>query len=223
MNNKTLIVIIVTLMIYFGLTTFGGQLGRTLMSPLILFVTFLHEFGHALAALITGGSVREFVINSNGSGHTTTDGGSQAIILMGGYIGSAIFGNTLFYIGAKKPKIAPYALVFVVVLMIIISLIWFTNLFTTFFLLAFALALVALGRMTNLYDAIVMFLGLVSILYIIQDFNVGPTSDLNAYANLFVFIPSSVWMYVWLIIVIALFVWNIRLIMKKGRRQENMT
>ncbi len=223
MNNKTLIVIIATLLIYFGLTTFGGQVGRTIMMPLILFVTFLHEFGHAFGALITGGSVNEFVINSNGSGHTTTAGGSKAIILMGGYIGSAIFGNILFYIGAKKPKIAPYALLFVVVLMIALSLIWFTNLFTTFFLITFGVALLLLGRYTNLDDAIVMFLGLVSILYIIQDFNVGPTSDLAAYADHFVLIPSSVWMYVWLIIVIALFAWNIRMIMKKGREQESIS
>ena len=219
MTNKTLIVILGTLMIYFGLTTFGGQYGRTIMSPLILFVTFLHEFGHAFAALLTGGSVRELVINSNGSGYTNTAGGSKAIILMGGYIASAIFGNALFYIGAKKPKIAPYTLLLVVVLMIVISLVWSNSLFTKFFLIVFGLVLLGLGRFTNLYDAIIMFLGLVSILYIIQDFNVGPTSDLNAYADLFVFIPSTVWMYVWLIIVVALFVWNIRFIMKKSSRQ----
>jgi len=68
-----------------------------------------------------------------------------------------------------------------------------------------------------------MFLGLVSILYIIQDFNVGPTSDLNAYADLFVFIPSLVWMYIWLIIVIALFVWNIRLIVKKNKSHGSIS
>ena len=217
MNYKTLIVIISTLLIYFGLTTYGGQIGRNIMMPLILFVTFLHELGHAFGALITGGSVKEFVINGNGSGYTATAGGSKAIILMGGYIGSAIFGNALFYIGAKKPRLAPFALIFVIVLMIIISLIWYTNFFTTFFLIAFALVLLGLAFYSNFYDAIVMFLGLVSILYIIQDFNVGPTSDLAAYADYFVLIPSSVWMYIWLIIVVALFVFNIRMILKKSK------
>ena len=43
-----------------------------------------------------------------------------------------------------------------------------------------------------------MFLGLASIIYIVQDFNVGPSSDLKAYAELFIFIPAVAWMYIWL-------------------------
>ena len=43
--------------VYFGLSSFGGLLGWKILYPIRLFVTFLHEFGHAAGALITGGAV----------------------------------------------------------------------------------------------------------------------------------------------------------------------
>jgi hypothetical protein len=75
--------------------------GKTLLYPINLIVTFLHEFGHAFFAVITGGAVRSIEINTNGSGLAMTAGGISGIILMGGYIGSAIFGNILLYASIK--------------------------------------------------------------------------------------------------------------------------
>ena len=178
MKNKTILFIFTSLAVYFGLSFFGGQVGNKIMYPLKLFVTFLHEFGHAFGALITGGEVVGFVVNEDGSGVTTTRGGSRAVIIMGGYIGSAIFGNLLFYIGAKKERFTQATLYAIAVLMIVISIVWFTSLFTSGFLIVFSLALILLARFTNLDQIIIMFLGLASILYIIQDFNVGPSSCL---------------------------------------------
>ena len=67
--------------------------------PLRLFVTFVHEAGHALAALLTGGQVREFVVHANGSGHAVTAGGNAALVLPAGYLGAALFGSLLFLLG----------------------------------------------------------------------------------------------------------------------------
>lgn len=222
MKNKPILFIFSSLAVYIGLSYFGGEVGRKIMYPLKLFVTFLHEFGHAFGALITGGEVVGFVVNEDGSGVTTTRGGNRAIIIMGGYIGSAIFGNLLFYIGARREKFTQATLYIVGVLMLVISFVWFSSWFTTGFLIVFSLALFILARLTNLDQIITMFLGLASILYIIQDFNVGPSSDLAAYADLFVFIPSSVWMYVWLIIVLILFVLNIRMIFKGAMKSDEI-
>ncbi len=223
MKNKSILFIFSSLAVYIGLSYFGGEVGRKIMYPLKLFVTFLHEFGHAFGALITGGEVVGFVVNEDGSGVTTTRGGNRAIIIMGGYIGSAIFGNLLFYIGARREKFTQATLYIVGVLMLVISFVWFSSWFTTGFLIVFSLALFILARLTNLDQIITMFLGLASILYIIQDFNVGPSSDLAAYADLFVFIPSSVWMYVWLIIVLILFVLNIRMIFKGAMKSDEIS
>jgi hypothetical protein len=69
-----------------------------LLYPLRLFVTFVHESGHGLAAILTGGGLDSFVVNSNGSGYARTFGGNLAFILPAGYLGAAFFGALLFYL-----------------------------------------------------------------------------------------------------------------------------
>lgn len=74
--------------------------------PLRLFVTFVHEAGHSLAALLTGGQVVGFLVSPNGSGLATTAGGTRAIILPAGYLGAALFGSLLFYTVNRYPRFA---------------------------------------------------------------------------------------------------------------------
>jgi len=216
MKNNLLFRILVMLGIYLGLTYYGGYYGRMILYPVRMLVTFLHEFGHAFGALITGGTVANLEIRPDGSGVCWTAGGSRAIILMGGYIGSAIFGNLLFYIGTREnhavAKITTYVLACI---MIFVGIFWFTSMFTTGMLMLFALALFLIASKTNFDSDIMLFFGLASILYIIQDFNVGPSSDLDQYAKLFVVIPAAMWMYIWLGIALLLFFYNIRLIMRQ--------
>jgi len=66
--------------------------------PFRIFVTFIHEGGHALAALLTGNTVASLSVATNASGETyTTQGGfiSQVLISSAGYIGSMAFGALL--------------------------------------------------------------------------------------------------------------------------------
>lgn len=66
--------------------------------PFRLFVTFIHEGGHALAALLTGNSVQSLSVAMNASGETyTTQGGvlSQMFIASAGYLSSMAFGALL--------------------------------------------------------------------------------------------------------------------------------
>ncbi|HJP95180.1 MAG TPA: M50 family metallopeptidase [Pyrinomonadaceae bacterium] len=66
--------------------------------PFRIFVTFIHEGGHALAALLTGNSVASLSIFMNGEGITyTTNGGlfSQIFISSAGYLGAMTFGALL--------------------------------------------------------------------------------------------------------------------------------
>lgn len=69
-----------------------------LLYPFRLFVTFVHEAGHGLAALLTGGRFLGFEVFPNGSGQATTAGGWRALILPAGYLGAALFGALLFYL-----------------------------------------------------------------------------------------------------------------------------
>jgi len=72
--------------------------------PFRIFVTFIHEGGHALAALLTGNSVASLSVATNASGETyTTQGGliSQVFISSAGYVGSMAFGALLLVLIRK--------------------------------------------------------------------------------------------------------------------------
>lgn len=72
--------------------------------PFRIFVTFIHEGGHALAALLTGNSVASLSVAMNASGETyTTQGGiiSQVLISSAGYVGSMAFGALLLILMRK--------------------------------------------------------------------------------------------------------------------------
>lgn len=66
--------------------------------PFRIFVTFIHEGGHAIAALLTGNSVQSLSVAVNASGETyTTNGGtfSQMFVSSAGYLGAMTFGALL--------------------------------------------------------------------------------------------------------------------------------
>lgn len=63
--------------------------------PIRLFVTFIHEGCHALAAVITGGHVDSLVIRPDGSGVTWSAGGFGLLISSAGYLGATLFGALL--------------------------------------------------------------------------------------------------------------------------------
>lgn len=72
--------------------------------PFRIFVTFIHEGGHAIAALLTGNSVQSLSVATNASGETyTTQGGlfSQVLISSSGYLGSMAFGALLLVLIRK--------------------------------------------------------------------------------------------------------------------------
>ena len=72
--------------------------------PFRIFVTFIHEGGHALAALLTGNSVASLAVATNASGETyTSQGGliSQIFISSAGYLGAMAFGALLLILIRK--------------------------------------------------------------------------------------------------------------------------
>ncbi len=72
--------------------------------PFRIFVTFIHEGGHALAALLTGNSVASLSVATDASGLTyTTQGGliSQMFVSSAGYLGSMFFGALLLVLIRK--------------------------------------------------------------------------------------------------------------------------
>ncbi|MGH9970867.1 MAG: M50 family metallopeptidase [Pyrinomonadaceae bacterium] len=77
---------------------------EVLTYPFRIFVTFIHEGGHAMAALVTGNSVGSLSVAMNASGETyTTQGGllSQTLVASAGYLGSMAYGALLLVLIRK--------------------------------------------------------------------------------------------------------------------------
>ncbi len=69
-----------------------------LVYPIRLFVTFIHEGGHALVSVLTGGSVQSLSVSPDGSGLVKSMSGSSLAVLLfssAGYLGATAFGALL--------------------------------------------------------------------------------------------------------------------------------
>ena len=94
-----LIATVVTLVLWFlpytGILTY----------PIRLFVTFIHEGSHVLAALLTGGAVQSLTISADGSGvvYSMPSGWLGAVLTSSaGYLGSTAFGVLLLLLLRKS-------------------------------------------------------------------------------------------------------------------------
>jgi len=79
--------------------------------PIRLFVTYLHEIGHALAALATFGGVNRVALDWSGSGVTFTQGGLGLLISSAGYLTTTVYGSALllFLRRERNAKVAAIA------------------------------------------------------------------------------------------------------------------
>jgi len=213
--KKKIITALIVILAYFlfkHLIPFGGYV----VYPFSLFVTFLHELGHALASVITGGKVIGVRINFDGSGYAVTAGGFRWMVIMGGYLGSIIFGNILLYVGFKTNKMSRNVLYVLIFLLLFVSFFWFESLGSSLILLAMSGALIFLVyKKEELSSTAILILGVISVLYIIEDFNVGPSSDLAKFAEYIPIFSAAIWMYVWLILALGVTFFNVRRLYKK--------
>jgi hypothetical protein len=118
--------------------------------PIRLFVTFVHEAGHSLAALLTGGQIQGFTVSPDGSGLAVTAGGYRALVIPAGYLGAALFGSLLFFLTNRMPKWTRGLSVLLGLSIIVLTLIYARpdqsgNLTAQFIGIGFGAAMVALG------------------------------------------------------------------------------
>ncbi len=210
-NKNKIWILIILIISYFSLKYYIPY-GNYIIYPINLFVTFLHEFWHAFFAIITGWSVHWLVVNSDWSWVTTTSWWIRNLVVSGWYLGSALFGNILLYIWIKKQKYSEKILYFLSFLMLLVAIFWFNWIISSLIIIILALGIFILAKYSKYDSLILQFLGVSSILFIIEDFNVWPSSDLEKFSWI---LPVSVWMIVWLVIVILISLYNLRFILKK--------
>ena len=84
-----------------------------LFAPINVFTTAVHEMGHALVCIATGGHVAGLTIVGDGAGHgglTFCQGGIPFFYNQAGYLGAAVFGCILILLG-QYPKLSKAILV----------------------------------------------------------------------------------------------------------------
>lgn len=99
-----------------------------LVYPFKLFVTFIHEGGHALVTLLTFGSVQGIAINLDTSGTTQSIGGISLLISSAGYLTSTIYG-ALLLLAARSASLVKAGLALSALAVLALTLFFVTGFF----------------------------------------------------------------------------------------------
>jgi hypothetical protein len=91
--------------------------------PLRLFVTMIHELGHGVSAILTGGEFVKFEVSKRGAGLAYTRPGLRFFIIQAGYLGTAVFGATLLFL-TNRTKRPGYVAIGVGILIGILTLLF---------------------------------------------------------------------------------------------------
>lgn len=177
--------------------------------PLKIFVVFMHEISHGLAAVATGGKIQEIVVVSQEGGHAITLGGSPFWTLSAGYLGSVGWGG-LILILALRARLAKSLNVLIGVGMILMSIFYVRNSFGLFFGIGFGVIIILIGIILNksTNSWIVQIIGLTSCLYAILDIksDILDRTHLRSDARMLAEmtnIPTLVWGILWIVAAIT--------------------
>lgn len=180
-------------------------LARMAVYPIRLFVTFIHEGGHAAAAILTFGQVDRLHVYLDASGTTFTRGGFGPAISSAGYLTSTVFGAGLLILGSQ-PKRANAALTGCAVLVLLIAFLA-GDLGTLAMGIGLALVLVgfAIKASPGLAHFVLSFLAVQCCLNAVLDlqtlFVISTTTNMHSdAANMaqMTLIPAAVWAILWL-------------------------
>ncbi len=187
--------------------------GWIVVYPIRLFVTFIHEGGHALATILTLGDVVSLYIYPNASGETYSRGGLQILIASAGYLASTIFGAALL-ISGRQGRHAKAVLAITAGLILVITAFLAGNLFSWVTGIALTLGLIFLAIVTGprIAHFLVSFLAVQCCLNAFLDlrtlFLISTTTTMHSDAatmQQMTLIPASVWAVSWMVIsVVAL-------------------
>jgi hypothetical protein len=192
--------------------------------PFRLLLTIVHELGHGVAALLTGGEFIRFVIFPNGAGLATTAGGWRWVVVPAGYVGGALFGAVLIGLG-RSHRWSRVTLGLIGAVMVLLSLrygipsIWghgvLDGLLTTlsgmllggFFLWVALKAtpgwIIFLLHLVAIQAGVTAFSDLMTVLGLSLHFFNAPANDAQTMAEL-TFIPAIIWALLWVIVAVLL-------------------
>jgi hypothetical protein len=198
-----------------SLTPWGPQA----LYPFTLFTTWVHECGHALAAVLLGGSVASVTIEPDTSGLTRSlvpaSRLARGIVASAGYLTASIVGCCLLAATRSERRAKPI-LWGIGVFMLITLVLWVRNLFGALVVIAWAAALLLIARRQTAGGFAAFVLSVLGIQVALNAvFNIrvlflvdGP-SDAQTMARLFL-APAWFWASLWMAMSIAMMAATLR-------------
>jgi Peptidase M50B-like len=192
--------------------------GRLALYPFTLFTTWVHECGHALMAVLLGGSVASITIQPDTSGLTRSlmpaSRLAQGLVASAGYLGASLVGCCLIT-ASRVPRRATPILWGIGAFMLITLVLWIRNPFGALVVLAWAVALLALARRGRgrlavfALSVLAIQVALNAVFDIRALFLVHGASDAQTMARLFL-VPAWFWATLWMAMSAAMLVWTLR-------------
>ncbi len=193
--------------------------------PVKLFVVLMHEFSHALAALLTGGEVLRIEISNNIGGTAYTRGGWEFLVVSSGYLGSMVLGGAVLLL-SDNPRKARMTSMTIATVVLLVTLLFVRNVFGLAFGIGFGAALFVSAKYlrSDLLTILLQYLGTMSCLYALIDIKEDlltlehRVTDAGILAGM-TGIPAIVWGILWSLAALAVFLFIMRLSLKRAGRQ----
>jgi hypothetical protein len=172
--------------------------------PFRLFVVFLHEVSHGVAALLTGGTVLSIGLGTDEGGVCVTRGGWPFVILNAGYLGSLLWGAAFLVLGENRRN-APPALGAIGVFTLVTAALYVRTPFGLAYAVVAGVVLVAVAAKAPVgaSEVLLAAIGTMSVLYAVADIlsdvlrRYAPQSDAAALARL-THVPAFAWGVLWI-------------------------
>ncbi|KIC44092.1 hypothetical protein RA28_13990 [Ruegeria sp. ANG-S4] len=184
--------------------------------PLKILIVFLHELSHAIAIVLTGGSVESFSVSPQQGGLVIGRGGNRFISLSAGYLGSLALGMGLLVIALRthwdRAVLGGFGCV-----MLLVAALYVREAFAIAFCAGVGAAMIGMAWFLSrpVCDLVLRIIGLTSMIYVPYDIfddtiqRAGIRSDAFMLAEEFGG-TTMMWGGLWLMLSLVLIVWCLR-------------
>jgi len=198
--------------LYFGILWFFWE--TPFVYPLKVFVVFLHEISHGLAAIATGGSIQQITLSPRLGGACYCPGGNAFLTLSAGYLGSLVWGAVILEAGQRAGRKSDRVVRLLGVSVVLLTVLFVRGVFGFTFGILFGLGLVLVARHLSAQAnrTLLTVLGLTSCLYAILDIKGDILDRPHLPSDAFMLaeltgVPTVVWGLAWISVAIGVSAW----------------